>query len=138
MQDFYEFVKDEDKSEDKVEDKSEIVKLPYFSPEEKVEVADAESAKKPEDRKLNSALKVYNKNLNYTCLYCSKKFEKNCNLKKHMIIHNNPFKCAICGLRLKIETLFKSHVLLHERGRNLFYCADCDFKSAKVLTLKYH
>jgi len=45
-------------------------------------------------------------------------------MKKHMIIHNNPFKCAICDLRLKTETLFKFHVLLYERGRNLFYCAD--------------
>jgi len=75
MQDFYE-VKDEDKSEDKVEYKSEIVKLPYFSPEEKVEVADVESAKKPEDRKLNLVLKVYNKNLNYTCPYCWKNLKE--------------------------------------------------------------
>jgi len=73
MQNFYE-VKDEDKSENKVEYKSEIVKLPYFSSEEKVEVA--ESVKKSEDRKLNLALKVYNKNLNYTCSYCWKNLKE--------------------------------------------------------------
>lgn len=112
--------------------------------EEKVEVIDKSAEKLEklyEDKdELNLASEICNNNLKLMCPYCWKNFDNNCDLKTHMTVHNNfyPYKCTICDLYLETETLFKSHMLLHEGNKDFFHCADSSFKSAKVSSLKYH
>lgn len=132
---------------DKNEDKSEIVETPYLSPEVKSNVDSNNVNKSAEEsemwdkdgkNELNLASEVYNENLEEKIW---KKYDKNCNLRDHMVVYSNvyPYECMICGLRLKTETLFKSHISLHKSGtKDLFHCADCDFKSAKASDLKCH
>lgn len=140
MQGPYEFVKD---------GKSKIVETPHLSPEVKsnVEVVDKSAEKSEEmgnkDGKddLNLASEIqnkYNKNLKKKMW---RKYDKNCNLRDHTVVQSNvcPYECGICGLRLTTETLFKSHISLHESDmKDLFYCEDCDFKSTKASSLKCH
>ncbi|XP_077267825.1 uncharacterized protein LOC143900402 [Temnothorax americanus] len=129
----------------KNEGKSEIVEPPCPSPKIKVEVAD-ESTEEPEEiykdvkDELNLASEIHNENLKYTCPYCWLKFDKNCNLRDHVMVHSNvyPHECSICGIRLETKTLLTSHVLLHESSMELFHCADCDFKSTKASSVTCH
>lgn len=137
IQDLYELVKDEDKNK--------IIESSCLSLEEKVEVPDKSAEKLGElyeDRKdeFNLTSEICNKNSKFMCPYCWKKFDNNCDLKTHMTVHNNfyLYKCSICDLHLETETLFKSHMLLHESNKDFFHCADCNFKSAKVSSFKYH
>lgn len=136
MQSPYEYFKDGDESE--------IVQSPRLSPEMKVEVA--ESTEKPEDSyedkedelvsTSDSAMSESEENLSSY----RKSFERNCNVKRHMIVHSDayPYECQICDQGLKTEQSFKFHMSSHEDGKELFHCTDCDFKSRKAASVKRH
>lgn len=123
---------------------SETVQSPRLSPEIKVELP--ESAEKPEntyeDREdelvstSESTMSESEENLSSS----RRSFKRNCNLKRHMIVHGDayPYECPICDQGLKTEQSFKFHMLSHEGGKELFHCADCDFKSRKAASVKRH
>lgn len=136
VQDFYEFIKEEDKN--KTVESSSL--LPGVKMELADESVESEETCKDGKDKVNLVSEIHNENLRHTCPYCWRKFDENWNLKAHMIVHSNvyPYECTICGLRLKTKRLLKSHVSLHKSDIDLFHCAECDFKSAKALSFKCH
>ncbi|KAL6447640.1 hypothetical protein ACFW04_000077 [Cataglyphis niger] len=123
---------------------SETVQLPRLLPEINVELA--ESMEKPEKIYENredelmpmseSAVSESEENLSSS----RKNFKRNCNLERHMIVREDvyPYECPICDQGFKTEQSFKFHMSSHEDGKELFHCADCDFKSRKAASVKHH
>lgn len=116
---------------------SETVQLPRLLPEMKVEVA--ESTEKPENMYEDRENELASTESASECEE-DLSFKKNCNLKRHVIIHDDayPYECPICDQSLKTEQSFKFHMSLHEGGKELFHCADCDFKSREAASVERH
>ncbi|XP_072744552.1 zinc finger protein 639-like isoform X2 [Anoplolepis gracilipes] len=121
---------------------SETVQSPRFSPEMKVEVV--KSTEKPkntyeEELLLSTSESDMSESEENLCSRQNRQ-KRNCTLKKHMIVHDDayPFECPICDQGFKTEQSFKFHMSSHEGGKELFHCADCDFKSRKAADVKRH
>jgi len=139
-------------NEENLEYGCQAIESPRRLPEVKVELDDDVSEELEEeiceDRKDGLVLSSDqstsdSENLHpYSCLHCRKSFKRNYNLERHMSVHDNPiaypYKCPNCDRRFKVEQSFKFHISLHEGGREMFHCADCDFKSRKAATVKRH
>lgn len=118
---------------------SETVQLPRLSPEMKMEVA--ESTEKPENMYEDKENELVSTSTE-SASECEEdlSFKRDCNLKEHVIIHDDayPYECSICDQSLKTEQSFKFHMSLHEGGKELFHCANCDFKSREATSVERH
>lgn len=130
----------------KDENKTEIVSSPCLSSEIKVE--NFEYTEKPEDTYKDKKDELMSSSTETASegeesLSSSwKSFKTNCNVKSHMIAHDDdadPYKYSICDEGLKTEQSFKFHMSSHEEdGKKLFHCANCDFKSRRTASIKRH
>lgn len=75
----------------------------------------------------------------FRCGICGVIFNKNSNLKRHMLTHTGekPYRCAVCDCRFSQNTTLQKHVRTHT-GEKPFECDLCQTRFAYKSTLKKH
>ena len=75
----------------------------------------------------------------YSCSYCDHKFSRSSALKRHERIHNGdkPFSCSQCDYKCSTSSNLKQHEMIHT-GEKPFSCSQCDYKCSRSANLKIH
>lgn len=76
----------------------------------------------------------------HVCEYCSKCFSTSGSLSRHMNTHtaNTLFPCDVCGKEFSQKSSMKRHLLMHDVSKKVFPCDQCDKKFAQRHQLTEH
>lgn len=77
------------------------------------------------------------KNMPYTCLSCSKQYDKEASYKRHLLTHKAAFPCESCDKVFKQSNDLMRHMRTHN-GEKPFPCSKCDKSFSQKIHLKKH
>ena len=77
----------------------------------------------------------------FECTSCSKKFESNLKLEKHVkVVHEGKklYECSFCSFKTGYKVDLIKHVSMVHEGKRLYACSVCNYMSYYELQLKEH
>ena len=76
----------------------------------------------------------------FECTSCSKKFESNVKLEKHMKVHEQKKsnECPFCPFKTGLKKSLIDHVSMVHEGKKLYECSSCYYLFGYELQLKEH
>lgn len=116
---------EEDKSETKDREQSHRADC---GAEETSQRAGVSCSSKSPPRSSCAALKRgHAKNRRYPCPHCTKRFVRNAELQRHVLIHTGqrPFVCSVCGRGFRVVYQLQSHMRTHT-GEKTCFCHICN------------
>ncbi|MED6262947.1 hypothetical protein ATANTOWER_030528 [Ataeniobius toweri] len=92
-----------------------------------------------EKKNIDSLTKVQRSSKNFNCVECGKRFNRKCDLSRHMTVHagEKAFGCDTCEKRFAKKSHLATHTRIHT-GEKPFGCNVCGKKFNQSSTLALH